>query len=298
MLLTIRRSRPRGSFLSTLVSEHEAKEFEQHARALEHRYDRDLEADLPFIVRLDGVSFRRLTARLDKPFDKGFLSAMLKTSFDLLDYTPARTVYCQSDEISLVFAPGAAADHAMPYSGRIQKLISVYSGFASARFTHHLQSLVPSGPSSIGWFDARAFSAEGPESAAKALLWRHRHDCRRNAVNSAGAANFPHNDLQGLGLAEVIQKLRDEKGIDFYSAYPPEAVYGVFLKRRQVAHVGLNPITGQKCPTVRTRPEARSFDLKATLPLGTVAELLLAKYWQDSHPLSLASPTDCPVPPL
>ena len=59
-----------------------------------------LDRNQPFILRLDGKNFSKLTRGLKKPFDTSFLDAMI---FTLMEEFRPSTGYCHSDEISLVF---------------------------------------------------------------------------------------------------------------------------------------------------------------------------------------------------
>ena len=54
------------------------------------------------IIRLDGKNFSKYTKKLNKPFDKGFATAMQETAKELCDYFNAKFAYTQSDEISLL----------------------------------------------------------------------------------------------------------------------------------------------------------------------------------------------------
>jgi len=77
---------------------------------------------------------------LTRPFDMSFVRAMILTMNDLMAHFSARTGYCHSDEITLIFAPAnPALGQSHLYAGRIQKLASVAAAAASVRFNHHFQ---------------------------------------------------------------------------------------------------------------------------------------------------------------
>ncbi|KAJ3124918.1 hypothetical protein HK098_000745 [Nowakowskiella sp. JEL0407] len=57
----------------------------------------------PFVIRLDGVSFRTYTKGMKAPFDERMSIAMVETTKDLVEKMNPVLGYCQSDEISLVF---------------------------------------------------------------------------------------------------------------------------------------------------------------------------------------------------
>ena len=119
--------------------------------------------ELPYIVRLDGHSFSKFTKGLCNPFDVRFNEAMNRTSKDvLLHFGEIDTVYVQSDEITLFVFPklkkmrklGEAASttdnkeeevaaeyNDYPFNGRIQKLVTIYASYVTARFNYHMSKL-------------------------------------------------------------------------------------------------------------------------------------------------------------
>jgi hypothetical protein len=250
-------------------------------KSLERRYERELDADLPYVIRLDGVHFKRLTARLSKPFDAGFTRAMLLTARDLLEWFAASTVFVQSDEVSLFMLPRYGP---IPYNGRCQKISSVAAGIASARFNQHFGcESSGSDREEVGSFDARVFSCPSETDMVRVAAWRHLHDCRRNAVNSAAASNFTHTSLQSLPLPRLLSRLALEKGIDFDRDYPKEAVWGAFLKKVPVEHVGVNGLTGERVVAKRLRCQARAIDF-GQFPMAVMESVLTARYWEPEHP--------------
>ena len=93
-----------------------------------------------FIIRSDGKGFSKYTSMLQKPFDNNFQTAIVHTANELLNFFNARSVFCCSDEISLVFSSVcsreeyekliASNEKNLPvhiYSGRRSKLESLIS---------------------------------------------------------------------------------------------------------------------------------------------------------------------------
>lgn len=139
--------------------------------------------------------------------------------------------------------------------------------------------------SGMAFFDARVFSAPDAILAAESVYWRHALDGRRNAINMVGCRFIPHKQMQGIPLSSVIEILATQHNVHPYTAYPASCMHGVFLKKRQYPHVGLNPMTGEAIPTLRARIEARSFEWR--MDELQRAAMILAKYWETSHPASL-----------
>ena len=85
------------------------------------------------------------------------------------------------------------------------------------------------------------------KTAAEALIWRHRFDCRRNALHSIAQALIIRPN-QWSAVKDVIDRLLKEKQVDAYTAYPSSNVYGTFVKKIQVQIDGKNPKTGEIIP--------------------------------------------------
>lgn len=238
-----------------------------HIKSLEKSFENALPGDKPFVIRLDGVNFKEFTRNLVKPFDPHFTEALKLTTIALMERTASTVGFCQSDEITLISGPATAGDSKNHlYGGRTQKIASILAGFASVRFNHYLKELRPPqildhlSPSQLGFFDARVFSVPDWLTAGEVLIWRHRFDCRRNALHSIAQAHYPPKSIEGQPIKEVIDHLLEERGINAYTNYPNDNVYGCFVKKIQVEVKGKNPKTGEIIPTIRNRLIAKSFD--------------------------------------
>ena len=146
----------------------------------------------PVVVRLDGHCFSTFTRGFDRPYDLRIHRAMVGTATDLLERFGAVTAYTESDEISLVFRPHTdAAPSALPFNGRVQKLVSVFAGYASARFNCHMMQspfdeTIPAQAAlrarvekCDAHFDARVFSLPSLDRLCAYMRWRATLDCRR-----------------------------------------------------------------------------------------------------------------------
>lgn len=163
--------------LSTTRKTGEAEALAQRIQTLQLEYEQTLPAHQPYVIRLDGVAFRNYTSGLHKPFDARFTLAMQLTTRDLMERCAARTGYCQSDEISLVFAPETTPMQII-YAGRVQKIASVMASWAAARFNWHMGRADWSSVDEIvrkrihagmGVFDARVFATIDDVMAAEGM---------------------------------------------------------------------------------------------------------------------------------
>ena len=188
---------------------------------------------------------------------------MQDTTIDLVSRFGATTGFCQSDEITLISPPATFNDPKnMIFHGRVQKIASVVASSAAARFNHHFQSHIPD-PGDTACFDARVFSVSSWLEAAEVIIWRQQHDCRRNALASIVQAHYSHKFIAGKPLKEMVELLLREKGVDAYTAYPPENVYGTFVKKVKEHSTAVTPITGLEVPVERARLVPRVLDLKS-----------------------------------
>jgi tRNA(His) 5'-end guanylyltransferase len=142
-----------------------------------------------FIVRLDGCSFHTLLNGVHKPFDHRITTAMKKVTVDLIKkFGDACCAFTISDEISILFPASnqttllkrKAITITHPYNGRIQKIISITAGFASARLNYHLSNPEDQWDSNpilkkrmrqhLAFFDSRAFIVDA-KVAADCIYW-------------------------------------------------------------------------------------------------------------------------------
>lgn len=155
----------------------EAEKMAERIISLQALYEQTIPAEQPYVLRLDGVAFKTFTAGMVKPFDRRLTRAMLLTTRDLMERCAARTAYCQSDEISLLFAPEPVVEQIM-YAGRVQKLVSVMASCAAARFNYHLARMEWTDVekpvqqrvlSQTALFDARVFSCPDDIMASEGI---------------------------------------------------------------------------------------------------------------------------------
>jgi tRNA(His) guanylyltransferase len=232
----------------------------ERMKTYEAAYEITLPTDTPIILRLDGHGFSRFTSHFNRPFDQRIHDAMTSTSTDLLGFFPQASVaYTQSDEITIVFPSGVQV-----FSDRLQKLSSLAASFCSVHFNKHLAEALAAQPEpaikesaervlGTAHFDARFFAVPSTKEALNCLLWRCRNDAVRNAVGGFARTLFTAKELHGKRTNEVLQMMKEEKGVLFEEAVPKWAVAGCLLKREQFEHEGLNMKTGEVEKTMRTR---------------------------------------------
>lgn len=85
------------------------------------------------ILRLDGRNFYQLTKKLGfkKPFDLRFAKLMVSSSLELFHEFNPKFIYTFSDELNILL-------HDIPFSGRLEKLDSVFASYLASAFVKKL----------------------------------------------------------------------------------------------------------------------------------------------------------------
>ncbi|CAF1018819.1 unnamed protein product [Rotaria sordida] len=262
--------------------------------------DQRLNSSYPFIVRIDGVSFRNYTHGFNKPFDQRMTRAFIRTSADLLQRFNPLTVFYQSDEISLVFDGYSTIDTIEKnprehiYSGRIQKLVSVLASYTAAKFNKyineedwsdinnkHVQERLLS---HSAYFDGRAFSVPNQFSAMASIYWRHRYDTLKNSTLSYALSYYSQNSILGKSPYELRNLLRIEKNWDMLNEAPKNIIYGTFLKKELYDLECIDHKTQQPIIAKRSRIRIGSFDMNKLLQTTEEKiKFIMSKYWNDCN---------------
>jgi len=180
------------------------------------------------VVRIDGRAFHTFTRGMDRPFDFYFARSMVNTASHLVRNHKPLVAYVQSDEISLVFAPGK-----LPFGGKVYKINSVLASETAVFFHECIQrhaalSSTPRLPS----FDCRVWTVPNRAEAMNAVLWRF-FDAKRNSVSMLCRAHFSHKEMFRKDCQGQINMLA-EKGVSWHDLRPLEFKWGIFLVRRVV----------------------------------------------------------------
>jgi tRNA(His) guanylyltransferase len=226
----------------------------------ESSFEYYLPTDKPVILRLDGSSFSKFTSHFCRPFDQRIHDAMVAACIDLLKFFPQATVaYTQSDEMTLIFPNGVQT-----FNERVQKLASSGASYCAVRFNAHLAAFLEANPEpkvkdtayqklGTAFFDARFFAVPTVEEALNCILWRCRNDAVRNSVGAFARTMYTTKEMHGKRTNDLLNMMKEEKGVNFEDAVPKWAIEGCLIKREQYQHEGVDPRTGGKETTLRTR---------------------------------------------
>lgn len=193
---------------------------------------------MPVAIRIDGKAFHTFTKGFNKPFDKVLMRAMQRTTKYLCKNIQGCVFgYTQSDEISLILVDYKKLNSSAWFDYQVQKMCSVAASMATMAFNKYFEEEVASWwreysldpeefdkmsilekvySNSIykgALFDARCFNI--PKDEVGNLIYWRELDSVRNSINMVAQSVFSHKSLQGLSCNEMLNKLLEEKGINW-----------------------------------------------------------------------------------
>ena len=179
------------------------------------------------VIRIDGKAFHTYTRGLVKPFDKGLMDDMdATTAFLCSNIMGAKLGYVQSDEISIVITDFDDIDTQSWFDSNLQKMTSVSSSIATAKFNQLRMSRACGNGYSDGcltgkdinefklaMFDSRVFQIPQKVEVINYLIWRQQ-DATRNSISSVAQSLYSPKELHGKN-SDQQQELIFQKGINW-----------------------------------------------------------------------------------
>jgi len=186
------------------------------------------------IIRLDGKAFHTYTRSMKKPFDRDFMLVMDMTACTLCEEIDGvQFAFVQSDEISLLVTDFTRPTTEAWLDGNIQKIVSISSSIASARFNYlvyrYRKNLIKGTRPRLAYFDSRVFTIPDPIEVENYFIWRQK-DWTRNSINAVAQSHYSHKQLKGKNQAEV-QEMIFKKG-DNWNNYPIDEKRGRIIKKQ------------------------------------------------------------------
>ena len=209
----------------------------------------------PVIIRLDGCHFHTFAKKFDKPFDKVFAKTMQDTTKYLCEKIQGvKFAYTESDEISLLLIDYDRNDLTKQteawFDYRVQKIVSVSASLATVAFNKFfLENMYELNTDSVetfrtnvfkayekaveegATFDSRAFNLPKDE-VVNYFIWRQT-DAIRNSKSALGQANYSQKVLNGLSSNQIVEKCREELGID-WDMFKGEQKWGSTVTKDQI----------------------------------------------------------------
>lgn len=225
-----------------------------------------LEPKKPIIVRIDGRAFHTYTKGFIKPFDDIMIASMEKTLQTLCEEVGGVLFgYTQSDEITLVLGDWQKDNTQSFFNGNILKIASVTASIATLAFNKAIIEEVHKAEQSgidisrykkalnmTATFDSRCFNLPF-EEVINCCIWRQQ-DAIRNSKQAVGYANFSYKETFGLNCDELVEKLKEEKGI-IWNEFPIYQQRGILCEKvdvtEEISYV--HKKTGEKNTSIVTR---------------------------------------------
>jgi len=199
------------------------------------------------ILRLDGRKFHTLSKKLNlkKPYDDEFIKSIVCTSKDIFKEFSPLFIYTFSDEINILLSE-------IPFSGRIEKLNSVFPSLAASALTSYLKdSFLDIDKITPLSFDSRIIPIANDKEIIKYFKWRQ-DESWRNCINSYGYWTLK----EGLSAKEATEKLKHLKSSDIHQVLfekginlndvPSYQKRGIAIYKNKKEIVGINPKTNNK----------------------------------------------------
>jgi tRNA(His) guanylyltransferase len=184
---------------------------------------------IPLLARLDGRAFHTFTKGLTRPFDPNMSMCMIETAKYLVQETVAMVGYTQSDEITLLWHCDANSNSEYFFNGRFQKITSILSAMATAKFLGLVAQHLPSKAHELPLFDCRVWQVPTLQQAAETFIWRE-DDATKNSITMAAGAYYAHDELEGKSSSDKHEMLF-RVGVN-WNDYPAFFKRGTYLQRR------------------------------------------------------------------
>lgn len=166
------------------------------------------------LIRIDGKAFHTYTRGLERPFDKQLINDMDETAKYLCkNIQGSKFAFVQSDEISILLTDFDKLQTSAWFDGNIQKITSVSSSLATAKF-NELR------PNKIALFDSRAFTIPSNVEVENYFIWRQQ-DTVRNSISSVAQSLYSSKELHGVNVSKM-QELCFQKGVNWNDFDPKE----------------------------------------------------------------------------
>lgn len=200
------------------------------------------------ILMLDGRSFSKFCKQFKKPYDEEFINMMNETAKYLCENVEGcKFAYTQSDEISLVITDFDTPQTESWFGYRLTKILSIAAAIATSKFNQLMMLRAMETPCSpndmkdivkdmkLAEFDCKAWNVLTYNDVFAWFLFRQT-DCVRNSKQMLAQTYFSQKQLSGLHTDMCIEKVKNEKGID-WNDFDDGMKYGRFIYKTKVYNV-------------------------------------------------------------
>ena len=176
---------------------------------------------VPTIIRMNINSSQSFTKDFMQPFNYLFNDCMVKTAKQLFENIQGcKLAYTQSDEINLLLTDYDRLNTQAWCGKNIQKMASVSASMATLYFnrvfeerTRELDIDVYKNKINTAMFDSTIFTLP-IEEVHNYFSWRQTKAIE-NSKLALGRTHFLHNELYGLSINKIVEKLMTEKDVNW-----------------------------------------------------------------------------------
>jgi len=159
------------------------------------------------LIRIDGKSFHTFAKDMVKPYDDNLIDFMNETGKFLCENIQgAKLAYVQSDEISVLLTDFEKITTYAWFDGNIQKICSVSSSIATAKFNQlytrlkagfetETEEWIDFSLCKLAFFDSRVFIIPDPTEVENYFIWRQK-DAVRNSISMTAQSLYSHEELK------------------------------------------------------------------------------------------------------
>mgnify|MGYP000858020563 CR=1 FL=1 len=203
------------------------------------------------VVRIDGRKFSNLSGELglEKPYDEHFKDLIILTSKDFFkEFNPA-FIYTFSDEINILLSE-------IPFSGRIEKMDSVFASFIAGSFTKNIYKTEESVKKPIS-FDSRIIPLQ--KAGVVEYFKERQNEAWRNCINGYAywtlRKEFSKKDATEILRNKKSNELHEilfKSGINL-AELPAWQRRGIGIYKKEVIIDGYNPLEKKRTQSMRKK---------------------------------------------
>ena len=180
----------------------------------------------PLVIRVDGRAFHTYTRRMNRPFDRSLMKAMVAAADHTAhDMQGCKLAYVQSDEATFLLTDFDDLQTQGWFGYELNKVVSLSASLFTAYFNFFMAERFDAGE--VATFDSRAFNVP-LDDAPNVFIWRQR-DWERNSLQMLARQHFSHHQLHGMGRRQMHDLLHGI-GVNWADLLPIEK-NGTFILR-------------------------------------------------------------------
>lgn len=217
------------------------KALEDKCLELRSKTDYRLPARSYILIMIDGRAFSSfIKHHFELPFSDTFINMMNEVAIYVCnELSGCKFAYTQSDEVSFLVTDFDTEKTSSFFDNRLNKIQSVVASLATAKFNQLMlmEELKKKKDKStddvirdmkLSTFDCKAWTVPSSAEVYEWFVFRQ-SDNLRNARSNHCRFYLSAKQMHGAKAKDLCEKIKNEKGVDFDTAYSAEKKYGRFI---------------------------------------------------------------------